>query len=185
MKTTPPGLPVTLDLAGARVLVLGAATDEESQRKRELLQEAGAVLDEQPRFDPAALDGARLVVLFGRDPARAAEVFAASRARGVLCWCADDAAHSDFAMPAIARLGAARIAISTAGGSPALAQKLRATFEAALGDTFARFVDELAALRARTRATEPDFARRRQRLHEAIDQFRLELSAHYPDWFRR
>jgi siroheme synthase-like protein len=184
MRTTAKGLPITLDVEGARVLVVGAATDEEARRKLELLQDAGAVLDEQPGFDAAALDGARLVVLLDRDATLAARVVGEARARGVLCWCADDAEHSDFAMPAIARLGQARIAISTAGASPALAQKLRAAFETALGATFARFVDELAALRARVRTSEPDFARRRQLLHDALDQFTVDVTPHYPGWFR-
>ena len=80
-----------------------------------------------------------------REPALAARVSDAARARGVLVWCSDDPARSDFAMPAIAALGPVRIAVSTAGGSPTLAGKLRAIFEKQLGERFADFVRALAS----------------------------------------
>jgi siroheme synthase-like protein len=180
------GFPVTLELQGARVLVVGEvpAADAEAQRKVTLLREAGATVDERDAFDAALLDGARVVVVFARDPALAKKVHAAARKKGVLCWCADDPAHSDFTMPAIARLGAARIAISTAGGSPGLSARLRETFEAALDGEFARFVDELAGLRERLKTSEPDPARRRAELTRALDGFEVELKVRYPGWFR-
>jgi precorrin-2 dehydrogenase/sirohydrochlorin ferrochelatase len=180
------GFPVTLELAGARVLVIGevAAADADGQRKLTLLREAGATVDERDAFDPALLDGARVVIVFARDPSLAKKVHQAARARGVLCWCADDPAHSDFTMPAIARLGAARIAISTAGGSPALSARLRETFEAALDGEFARFVDELTALRERLKTSEPDPARRRAELARLLDGFEVDLKVRYPGWFR-
>jgi precorrin-2 dehydrogenase/sirohydrochlorin ferrochelatase len=88
-------------------------------------------------------------------------------------------------MPAIARLGAARIAISTSGGSPALSSRMREAFEAALDGEFACFVDELAALRERLKKDEPDPVRRRAELQRALDGFELELRVRYPDWFRK
>lgn len=181
------GYPVTLELAGARVLAIGtpAPSDEESTRKLVMLREAGALVDERGTFDPALLDGARVVVVFEREPALAKTVYGAARSRGVLCWCVDDPAHSDFTMPAIARLGAARIAISTAGGSPALSSRMREIFESALGDEFGRFVDELAAIRERLKADEPDPVRRRSELTRAVDGFELELKVRYPGWFRK
>lgn len=179
------GFPVTLELAGARVLAIGDPDDEEARRKLLLLREAGATVDERGTFDPALLAGARVVVVFERDAALAKTVHDAARARGVLCWCVDDAAHSDFTMPAIARLGAARIAVSTAGGSPALSARMREAFEASLGDEFARFVDELSLLRERLKKDEPDPLRRRAELQRALDGFELELKVRYPDWFRK
>jgi siroheme synthase-like protein len=183
MKAGATGLPITLDLDGRKVVLVGAPDDPETARKRALLADAGAQVTESARFVPAALDGARLVMLADRDPAQAAIVFAAAQARGVLCWCADQPACSDLAMPAIARVGAARFAISTSGRSPTLASALRAAIEQALGDGFARFVDALGELRERVQKDEPDPARRRAALAQAIDGFRLELAARYPDWF--
>jgi siroheme synthase (precorrin-2 oxidase/ferrochelatase) len=183
-----PGFPVTLELDGERVMVIGAATDDESRRKLELLRESGALVDEHATLDAAALlslGGARLAVVLTRDPQLAAEVHATAHGLGVLTWCADDAEHSDFTMPAIARLGAGRIAISTAGGSPALAQRMREAFEAALGPEFARFVDALGQLRAHIRETRADPAERRTELRRALEGFQLSLSVRYPDWFKR
>jgi siroheme synthase (precorrin-2 oxidase/ferrochelatase) len=99
-------------------------------------------------------------------------------------WCADDPAHSDLSMPAIARLGPARIAVSTAGQSPALAARLRQIFEAQLGERFGRFVEALGALRAELRREEPSVQARHARLRAAADQLDLTVTARYPDWFR-
>ncbi len=176
------GLPITLDLDGCKVLLVGDG--DEAAHKLALLGEAGAIVTQRGAFDPADLDGARVVLLALRDPSLAATVFAAARTRGVLCWCSDDPARSDFAMPAIARLGAARIAVSTSGHSPALASHLRATFEQSLGPDFARFVDALGALRTRLQRDEPDPTRRRTQLTAALDGLHLTLQTRYPAWFK-
>ncbi len=118
-----------------------------------------------------------------RDAALAERAQAAARARGVLIWCCDDPPHSDFAMPAIARVGAARLAISTSGASPALAGRMRAALESGLGEKFAQFVEVLAALRDRAKE-EPDEARRRATLLAALEGFELDVSARYPAWLK-
>jgi siroheme synthase (precorrin-2 oxidase/ferrochelatase) len=89
-------------------------------------------------------------------------------------WCSDDPARSDFAMPAVAQLGPVRIAVATAGASPTLAGKLRATFEEQLGERFADFVRALGKRRAAHGIDE----RRAD-----VDGFELELRVRYPDWF--
>ena len=86
-------------------------------------------------------------------------------------------------MPAIARVGAARIAISTSGASPALAGRLRELLETALGERFARFVEVLAALRERAKQ-EPDEQKRRAVLQAALDGFEADVSVRYPKWFK-
>jgi precorrin-2 dehydrogenase/sirohydrochlorin ferrochelatase len=184
MEASARGLAITLDLAGATVVVVG--DDQEAQQKIELAVEAGARVRQiaAPRFEPADLDGARLVLLTPRDPELARRVAEAARARGVLVWACDDPGASNLAMPALARLGRARIAVSTSGASPVLAGRVRAALEAGLGERFARFVDALGELRARLRDEEPDAERRRERLRAALDGFGLEVSARYPDWFK-
>lgn len=202
---TPTGLPVTLLLDGRRVVVLGggaAAAD-----KLALLAGSGAEVtliapDLEPAcadqvargaathlarpFAPADLEGAALLLDTERDPALVAAATAAARARGVLVWTMDDLAHSDLAMPAVARLGPARLAISTAGCSPTLAARLRRIFETALGPRFARFVTRLGEERARARADQaayPDFEARRRRQEALLAGFDVALTVHYPDWF--
>src|SRR3954447_13732302 len=141
------GFAITLDVEGQAVLVVG--DDADAARKRALLEDAGARVTQRAPSDFADgdVDGTRLVLWSAREPALAARVAAAARARGVPVWCSDDPARSDFAMPAIAQLGPVRLAVSTSGGSPSLAGRLRAALEAQLGARFATFVTALAARR--------------------------------------
>jgi siroheme synthase-like protein len=203
MKATARGLAVTLDVEGAWVVVVGG--DEEAERKVELLLDAGArvrlfatvlgpgletwvaagALEHHPREpEPADLDGARLVLVALRDSELARQIYDAARARGVLCWSCDDPGASDLAMPAVARLGSARFAVSTSGQSPTLAGRLRTILEDSLGERFARFVELLGALRDRVQREEAEPARRRALLQAALDGFELELTARYPEWFK-
>jgi siroheme synthase-like protein len=179
MRADALGLPITLDLQDARVIVVGP-DDEERRRKLLLLADAGASVLTLERFSDEDLQGARMVMLTAHDPAQAARVAEAARRAGALVWCADDPAHSDFAMPAVARVGSARLAISTGGAAPALASRLRVELEEQLGDEFARFVERLAQLRADVQRDEPDFAQRRELLNRALDGFAIEVRLRYP-----
>lgn len=204
MKTEARGLAITLDVEGRRVVVVGGG--EEAERKVELLLEAGAqvalvaelvipelealeragrLTREARPFRPQDLDGALLVMVTVRDRALAAAVHAAAAERRLLCWSTDDPTSSNLAMPAVARLGAARIAVSTAGSSPALARLVRDAIARSLGEEFARFVNELGRLRRQAQLDEADTERRRARLLRALDGFTLELSARYPLWFHK
>jgi siroheme synthase (precorrin-2 oxidase/ferrochelatase) len=169
------GFAITLDVEGQAVLVVG--DDADAARKRALLEDAGARVTQvaSAEFVDEHVDEQRLVLLSVREPALAARVSAAARARSVPVWCSDDPARSDFAMPAIAQLGPARIAISTAGGSPALAGKLRALFENQLGERFAEFARALARRRAGNTI---------EQRRADVDGFELELRVRYPDWFQ-
>jgi siroheme synthase (precorrin-2 oxidase/ferrochelatase) len=88
-------------------------------------------------------------------------------------------------MPAIARLGRARLAVSTGGGAPALAKRMREQLEAALDNPrFRHFVAELAELRDTLQTSEDDFDARREQLTRALDGFELEIRVRYPDWLK-
>jgi uroporphyrin-III C-methyltransferase / precorrin-2 dehydrogenase / sirohydrochlorin ferrochelatase len=174
------GFPITLDVEDEVVVVVG--DDADAARKRALLEDAGArvtQLDADAFVDDAHarahIAGARLVLLSLRDKALAGRVSAAARACGVPAWCSDDPARSDFAMPAVAQLGPLRITISTAGGSPTLAGKLRAIFEKQLGERFADFARALAK-------------RRKERSIEArradVEGLDVDITVRYPDWFK-
>jgi precorrin-2 dehydrogenase/sirohydrochlorin ferrochelatase len=203
MRADACGLAITLDLDGARALVVGG--DDEAERKIELLLDAGAAVQVladtlTPRvaewaatgrlahaarpFSDGDLDGTRLVLVALRDRELARAVHAAARARGVLAWACDDPEASDLAMPALARAGALRLAVSTSGHSPSLAARLRALFESQLGPPFDRFVETLGALRAHAQREEPDAGRRRALLHQAIEGFSLDIEVRYPTWFK-
>lgn len=168
------GFTITLDVEGRAVLVVG--DDADAARKRALLEDGGARVTQlaPAEVSDASVDGMQLVLVSARDAALAARVSAAARARAVPVWCSDDPARSDFAMPAIAKLGPLRIAISTAGASPTLAGKLRAIFEKQLGERFGEFVRVLAQRRA---------GRGVDDRRADVDGFELELRVRYPDWF--
>jgi precorrin-2 dehydrogenase len=181
MRANATGLPITLDVDGKIVVLVGLG--DEAERKRELLTEAGAEVRAADGFSESLLEGASLVMVTVKDAALAERVHEACKKRQVLVWCCDNPPHSDFAMPAIAKLGAARIAISTSGASPALAGRLRELLEKALGERFTRFVEVLGALRERAKQ-ESDAEKRRAVLLAALDGFELDVSARYPKWFK-
>lgn len=173
------GFPITLDVEDQVVIVVG--DDVDAARKRALLEDAGArvtQLDADAFSDDAHarahIAGARLVLNSVRDPALAARVSAAARSCGVPAWCSDDPGRSDFAMPAVAQLGPLRITISTAGGSPSLAGKLRAIFEKQLGERFADFARALARRRQ---------GRTLDERKADVDGLEVEVHVRYPDWF--
>lgn len=186
MRVDALGLPITLDLEGARAIVIGD-DDEERARKLGFLDDAGAQIQTllPAQFSDDKIDGARIVLFTRRDSALAAKVALAARKRGALVWCSDEPGYSDFAMPAIARVGRARIAVSTGGSAPSLARRMREALEEALGDGyFAHFLERLAALRVELQREVDNADERKEQLARAVEQFALTISVRYPDWLR-
>ncbi len=93
-------------------------------------------------------------------------VFAEASERDVLCNAVDDPPYCDFYFPSIVRRGELQIAISTAGESPALAQRLRKEINAALPLDLGEWLMELGRLRREVTAVEPIGEPRKQLLHE-------------------
>lgn len=115
-------------------------------------------------FQPADLDGMALVI--AAVPAAVARlVYQEARARGILCNSVDDPENCDFYYPAVVNRGDLQIAISTAGHSPALAQRLRQELEQQFGPEYAEWVQQLGDARRELFAIEMDPELRRQRLH--------------------
>ena len=65
----------------------------------------------------------------------------------VLCNVVDDPEHCDFYYGSVVRRGALQIAISTAGHSPALAQRLRKQIEQEFGEEYELWLEELGKAR--------------------------------------
>ena len=190
------GYPVALDLAGRRVVVVGA--EAVAHGKVGPLLAAGAFvtvvadgdgleeLEDDPRvtlrrraWQPEDLNGAFLCVAAPGPGVDGGAVYAAGRARGVLVNVLDDVPHCDFAAPAVVRRGHLAIAISTGGRSPALARRLREELGERFGPEWAGVVDLLGEVRAETMPALPDFGDRARRWQRALDT--AELAAMVAD----
>src|SRR6201994_3686601 len=177
--------PIFLKLAGKPCVVVGAGNIAESKIESLLAAEArvtGIAPEASPRvqawaasdeltwspreFRSGDLVGAFLVVAATATPEVNRAVFAEAAERGVLCNAVDDPPFCDFYFPSVVRRGELQVAISTAGESPALAQRLRKEINAALPLDLGEWVMELGRLRREVTAVEPIGEPRKQLLHE-------------------
>src|SRR5688572_14511383 len=112
---------------------------------RKLAQERKIVW--HPRvFDPGDLNGITLVVAaVPKDVA--SSLYQEAQIRGVLVNSVDDPDNCDFYYPAVVTRGDLQIAISTAGHSPALAQRIRIELEQQFGPEYAHWIQQLGDVR--------------------------------------
>ena len=113
------------------------------------------------RFEISDLDGAFLVIAATSDQATNELIFRAADRRGILCNAVDQPPRCHFYFPAVVRRGALQIAISTAGLSPSLAQRLRKELEAEFGPEYGEWLDWLGRVRAALMDRSTDFATRK------------------------
>ena len=89
------------------------------------------------------LDGAFLAVVATNSRSLNERVYREAQRRGVLCNVVDVPDLCDFFYPAVVRRGDLQIAVSTAGQSPSLAQKIRQQLEKQFGPGYAAWVTQL------------------------------------------
>lgn len=171
MKTYPLCL---VGLETQRVIIIGGGSV--AARKAASLVEAGAcplvispdlhsdlqnLLDHAeihhlPRtYQPGDLAEAFLVISATDDAGVNHQVWQEARAAGCLINIVDDPPHCNFILPAVVRRGELTLSVSTGGGSPALARRLRERLETEFGLEYG----ELAAI---------------------LDELRPDLIASYP-----
>jgi precorrin-2 dehydrogenase/sirohydrochlorin ferrochelatase len=152
----------SLLLAGAAVRVVAP------QANAAVLEWArtGLIRWEDREFSSVDLDGVFLVIAATSTNEVNESVFREAQRRNVLCNVVDDPEHCDFYYPAVVRRGQLQIAISTAGESPALAQRLRREFEMQFGPEYESWVEQLGKARRAFFARNIDPEERRHRLHE-------------------
>lgn len=92
--------------------------------------------------------GFAIVMVATDDRSANAQVRAESRARGAWVNAADDPNNCDFILPAVVRRGPVTIAISTGGGSPAMARRVREELDAYFTEDFEALAELLAEVRA-------------------------------------
>jgi precorrin-2 dehydrogenase/sirohydrochlorin ferrochelatase len=120
------------------------------------------------------LEGARLAYAATDDEALHADLAAAATAAGVLLNVVDQPQWCSFIVPAVLRRGALSIAVSTGGGSPALAGRVRDDIAAHLGPEYERALEVLARLRAQLQAQALPSAERQRILRALVASELLE-----------
>jgi precorrin-2 dehydrogenase / sirohydrochlorin ferrochelatase len=177
--------PIFLKLTGRPCIVIGAGNLAES--KIESLQtanasvtviapnaserivamaESGEVVWHQREYATGDLAGQFLVVAATDVPEVNRAVFAEAEAAGILINAVDDPPFCDFYFPSVVRRGNLQIAISTAGESPALAQRLRKEINALLPLDTGDWLAELGNLRREVLQLEPLNEARKALLHQ-------------------
>jgi precorrin-2 dehydrogenase / sirohydrochlorin ferrochelatase len=187
--------PIFLKLEGRRCLVVGAG--QVAQQKIHGLIESGAkvqvvapeatalvmewaaagAIDWRARsFDVDDLDGVFLVIVATPSSDVNESVFRAAQEKGVLCNVVDDPPHCDFYYPAVVRRGDLQIAISTAGHSPALAQRLRRELELQFGPEYGAWLAQLGSARRQLFQSEVEPEERRRLLHDLASHEAFETA---------
>ena len=187
--------PIFLKLHGRPCLVVGAG--EIAQSKIHSLWKAGARLrvvapEALPdvaalagqghiewlrrEFTPSDLDGMFLVVAATNIAAVNQAAYHAAVERNILCNAVDDPPHCDFYFPSIVSRGELQIAISTAGESPALAQRLRREIDEQLPEDLGPWLANLGQLRRDVLAAYPAGDARKMLLHRLAHRTVCESS---------
>jgi precorrin-2 dehydrogenase/sirohydrochlorin ferrochelatase len=187
--------PMFLKLEGRQVLVVGAGNVGESKiaglldtgaRIRVVAQEAsvavrewateGRINLELRAFAPSDLDGAFLAVVATSMRTLNEQIYSEAQHRGTLCNVVDVPDLCDFYYPAVVRRGDLQIAVSTAGQSPSLAQKIRLQLEKQFGPAYAAWVAELGETRKLILSSDLDQERKLDLLHSLASREAVEAA---------
>jgi precorrin-2 dehydrogenase/sirohydrochlorin ferrochelatase len=176
--------PMFVKLAGKKVLVVGAGKVGEpkiaglldtgahihvvslqaSSAVRDWAREGKIELELRP-FHSGDLEGIFLAVVATSSRTLNERVYHEAERRGVLCNVVDVPDLCDFFYPSVVRRGDLQIAVSTAGNSPSLAQKIRQQLEKQFGPAYAEWVRELGETRKLILASDLEKERKLELLH--------------------
>ncbi len=187
--------PMFLKLQGRQCIVVGAGKIGEPKigglletgaRIRVVSLDASPVVREWARagkidlelraFNSEDLDSTFLAVVATNSRSLNERVYHEAQKRGVLCNVVDVPDLCDFFYPAVVRRGNLQIAISTAGQSPSLAQKIRQQLEKQFGPGYAAWVAELGETRKLILASDLDKKRKLELLHSLASREALEAA---------
>ena len=178
-------LPIFVKMEGRRVLVVGAgvvALDKVTSLLRtsaritvvapdakveiRALEAEGRLKWVRREFEATDLEGQQVVIAATDAPEVNAAVYRAAVERGVWSNSVDDIPNCDFFFGAVVRRGDLQIAISTAGESPAYAQRLRKEIDAQLPEDVGPWLKQIGELRREILTTLPAGEERKALLHE-------------------
>ncbi len=137
---------------------------------------AGKIELELRAFSTGDLDGKFLAVVATVSRSLNERIYLEAQQRGVLCNVVDVPDLCDFFYPAVVRRGDLQIAISTAGQSPSLAQKLRQQLERQFGAGYAAWVEQLGETRRLILASDLDKERKLELLHSLASREAFEAA---------
>lgn len=152
----------SLLIANARVTVIAP----HANARVTSLAETGDISLHIREYAHGDLAGQFLAVAATDNPAVNRAVFTEAEASGVLINAVDDPPFCDFYFPSVVRRGDLQIAISTAGASPALAQRLRKEINELLPLDTGAWLTELGNLRREVLQVEPLNPARNELLHQ-------------------
>ena len=199
--TMNPGYQISLDVQGHSCLVIGG--EEEAVEKIERLLDAGAkitVLNPTLHSALRKLTASGKIVHRGRtfrttdvqsgvilvlntlrhDPDLPKLLFDLAKTERFLVWSVDQPEFSTIMMPAVVRRGHLRVAIGTSGASPALAKALRQDLENIFDDEFVDCLNWLGGVREELQKEEWSEIKRRERLQQIVEGFRLAGKIEFP-----
>jgi siroheme synthase-like protein len=178
-------LPIFVKLAGRRCLLVGAGAVALQKIPSLLAAEAtlrviaprirpeisalastGRIELIQREFSASDLDQTFLVIAATDDPEVNATVYRAAVERNILCNSVDDPPHCDFYFGSVVSRGDLQVAISTAGESPAFAQRLRQEIDEQLPNDLGPWLHSLGELRREVLAAYPAGEERKLLLHQ-------------------
>jgi len=177
--------PLFVKLEGRKCLVVGAGKIAES-KVASLLDTGAAVHVVAPeatgrikawartgalhwhrrKFRDTDLTGCFLVVAATSFRKLHERIFRSAKRRNIICNVADVPDLCDFYYPAVVHRGSLQVAISTAGKSPALAQRLRKELQAQFGPEYEEWIEKLGLERERLRMAGIPVAELNSQLHE-------------------
>lgn len=127
-------------------------------------------------FSPSDLDGVFLAVIATASSALNKFAYEEAQKRGALCNVVDVPEICDFYYPAVVQRGDLQIAISTAGQSPSLAQKLRLQLERQFSPGYAEWLEELGETRKLIRASGLSSEKKSELLHSLASREAVEAA---------
>jgi len=137
---------------------------------------AGKIDLELRAFSPDDLAGKFLAVVATSSETLNRQIYREAQRRGVLCNVVDVPDLCDFFYPAVVQRGDLQIAISTAGQSPSLAQKLRKQLERQFGEGYTEWVAQLGETRRLILASELEKERKLELLHSLASRKAFEAA---------
>jgi precorrin-2 dehydrogenase/sirohydrochlorin ferrochelatase len=157
---------------GARIRVVSL---DATPAVREWARSGRIELDLRP-FRNHDLDGSFLAVVATSSRTLNERVYDEARSRGVLCNVVDVPDLCDFYYPSVVRRGDLQIAVSTAGKSPSLAQRIRQQLEKQFGPAYETWVAELGETRKLILASDLDKDAKLELLHSLASRAAVEAA---------